>query len=75
MAEHEDDRDGSEFAIHHTLGPRPGQASPGPHIHSGEDAPMIMNGVTLTGAKGGNVALANLITALSKALGFTDGTT
>jgi hypothetical protein len=34
-----------------------------------------MEGIELTGSKGGNVALANLITELAAILGFTDSTT
>lgn len=69
------DVDGSNLAQHHTLGSFPGQASPGTHTHDGGTSKQLMEGVTITGAKGGNVALANLITALSQVLGFTDNTT
>jgi hypothetical protein len=30
------DTDADAFAIHHTLGPNPGQAAPGEHIHNGK---------------------------------------
>lgn len=69
------DTDSSITALHHTLGTRRNQASKGDHIHDGENGLKIMSDVTITGAKGGNVALANLITALAAALGFTDNTT
>jgi hypothetical protein len=35
---------------------------------------MIMEGITVSGSKGGNAALADLITKLAAALGFTDAT-
>jgi hypothetical protein len=66
------DVDSSWRAQHHTLGTKHDQAASGDHKH---DLTQLMAGVTLTGAKGGNVALANLITELSLAFGFTDGTT
>ena len=69
------DVDAGNLSQHHTLGSFPGQAAPGPHTHDGGTSKQLMEGVTLTGAKGGNVALANLITALAAALGFTDNTT
>lgn len=69
------DVDSSSLAQHHTLGVKHDQASPGDHTHNGEGSLFLMEGVTITGSKGGNVALASLITALSDYLGFTDGTT
>lgn len=70
-----DDVDSGTLAHHHTLGFGPGQSSPGNHLHDGTTSKKLMSGVVLTGAKGGNVALANLITALADAFGFTDSTT
>jgi len=70
-----DDADSSVTSHHHTLGTRKNQASKGDHIHDGENGLLLMSGITVTGAKGGNAALADLITKLSNALGFTDGTT
>lgn len=35
------DTDASTLAIHHTLGPKPFQASPGSHIHDGKDSKKI----------------------------------
>lgn len=75
MAHEQDDADGSEFSLHHTLGPRPNQAARGTHIHNGEDSPKLMAGVVVTGSRGGNAAVASLITGLVNALGFTDATT
>jgi hypothetical protein len=70
-----DDTDSSKTAHHHSLGPSANQAAPGNHNHDGSTSPQLMAGVSITGAKAGNVALANLITALATALGFTDNTT
>lgn len=70
-----DDVDSSWQAHHHTIGIKHDQASAGDHKHDGKNSLQLMKGVTITGAKGGNVALANLITALANALGFTDSTT
>lgn len=69
---HKSDVDVSALSQHHTLGPRPNQAAPGNHTH---DLSGLMSDFTLTGAKGGNVALANLITELAARFGFTDSTT
>ena len=68
------DTDGGEGSLHHTLGPRKGQASPGDHDHRGGQSVAILNGVILTGARGGNTALASVIAALVE-LGATDNTT
>lgn len=69
------DVDSSQDAQHHTLGTKHDQASSGDHDHNGSNSKKIMTGVTITGAKGGNVALANLLTALAANLGLTDNTT
>ena len=69
------DADGSRNSFHHTLGVGRGQASPGDHLHDGGSSKLLMEGITVTGAKGGNAALANLISNLAAVLGFTDGTT
>ena len=68
------DTDGNEGSIHHTLGPGHSQASPGDHDHRGGASVAILSGVTLSGAKGGNTALASVIAALVE-LGATDTTT
>lgn len=68
------DVDSQANAQHHTLGPRAGQASPGTHKHDGKNSQQLLTGVTLIGAKGGNVALASVIAALV-GLGATDSTT
>ena len=69
------DVDSSQMAQHHTLGLKHDQASPGDHTHNGQNSKLLMENVTISGSRGGNAALASLITALSDALGFTDGTT
>lgn len=35
------DKDSSTQALHHTLGIKPTQASPGNHTHNGKDSPFI----------------------------------
>jgi hypothetical protein len=72
-----DDIDVSFKSHHHTLGPGHNQASPGDHRHDGKTSKLIGagDGNILTGAKGGNVALTNLIALVSKYIEFTDGTT
>lgn len=70
-----DDVDVSKDAHHHTLGPASNQAARGNHNHDGTDTVALMAGVTITGSKGGNVALTNLIAELATALGFTNSTT
>lgn len=81
------DVDSSQRAQHHTLGKSRNQASPGNHIHDGITSPKMgamaigtsgnnpVPAFTLTGSKGGNVALANLITFLKLHFNFTDTTT
>lgn len=69
------DVDSSAQAQHHTIGIKHDQASAGDHIHNGVSSRRLMENVTISGAKGGNVALTNLISALSSALGFKDNTT
>lgn len=81
------DVDSGQRSQHHTLGKGRNQASPGNHIHDGITSPKIgalkvnTSGndlvplEVLTGSKGGNVALANLIALLGKYFNFTDSTT
>lgn len=69
------DVDSAWSAQHHTIGVKHDQAAAGDHKHDGNNSKLLMEGVTITGSKGGNVALGNLITALADALGFTDSTT
>lgn len=76
---HETSVDSSWNALHHTLGTKHDQASAGDHTHNGVnsnpiDASKLMAGITITGSRGGNAALTSLLTELSKAFGFTNGT-
>jgi hypothetical protein len=67
------DTDSRAEAIHHTLGVGDNQAAKGSHNHRGGDSVQLLSGVTLTGARGGNIALLSVIQALV-ALGATDST-
>jgi len=74
-----DDVDAAVYSHHHTLGGKPNQASPGAHTHDGFSSPVIpvanlpkpLLGITISGSKGGNAALASVIAALVT-LGATD---
>lgn len=71
------DVDSSPSAQHHTLGISHNQASPGDHIHDGRNSKLIGEGLSLTisGSRGGNAAVASIITMLQKVIDFTDNTT
>lgn len=69
-----DDLDSGSEAHHHTLGIKKDQSSPGDHKHDGTTSRKLLEGVSITGSRGGNVALASVIAALVK-LGATDSTT
>lgn len=68
------DKDGGPKSLHHTLGSNPNQASPGNHTHDGSTSPLLLEGTTISGSRGGNLAVASIIAALVK-LGATDATT
>lgn len=68
------DTDTGKTAIHHTIGPAPDQVASGAHTHDGNETRQLLLGINITGARGGNVALASVIDAL-EALGATDNTT
>lgn len=68
------DTDTRAEAIHHTLGPGSSQATAGDHKHRGGDSSLLLDGVVISGSRGGNVALLGVIQALV-ALGVTDSTT
>lgn len=68
-----DDVDGNPGSHHHTLGPRPGQASPGDHDHRGGSSKKLLEGVSITGATTAD-QIASIIEALEE-LGATDSTT
>ena len=70
-----DDVDSSPLSHHHTLGIKHSQAAAGDHKHDGVGSSKLMDGITVSGSKGGNAALADLISKLATALGFTDATT
>lgn len=71
------DVDNSYMSKHHTLGTGKGQASPGTHIHDGTTSRKIGYGLglTITGSRGGNAAVASIIALLGTVIDFTDGTT
>lgn len=69
------DTDSGKTAIHHTIGPAPDQVASGKHTHDGGETVQLGAGITITGSRGGNVALANLLTALEAILGIEDNTT
>ena len=68
------DTDSGKTAVHHTIGPAPDQVASGAHTHDGGETRQLLAGVTLTGAKAGNAALASVVAALV-ALGAEDNTT
>jgi hypothetical protein len=69
------DTDTRKESIHHTLGGRSTQASPGDHNHRGADgSARLFEGITVSGSRGGNVALNSVIQALVQ-LGLIDNST
>jgi hypothetical protein len=68
------DLDASKNAQHHTIGVSQQQAAAGNHNHDGANSVALLAGITFTGAKGGNAALASVIAGLVT-LGATDTTT
>lgn len=68
------DTDASQTAIHHTLGAKNGQASPGDHTHNGKNSKKILEGTSIIGSRASGAALVSVIDALQK-LGATDNTT
>jgi hypothetical protein len=69
-----DDLDTSKQAHHHSIGVSSATACSGNHNHRGSDSALLLEGVTLTGSRGGNAALPSIISALVE-LGATDSTT
>lgn len=61
-------------AQHHTLGPGQNQAAPGNHNHDGGTSIPLWEGNTLTGSRGGNMALSSVIAILVQK-GAVDATT
>lgn len=68
------DTDTRAEAIHHTLGPGPSQAAPGNHRHDGGSSSFLWDGATITGSRGGNLAIASIISLLVQK-GAVDATT
>lgn len=68
------DVDAEKDAQHHTIGTGVNQASSGSHKHDGNDSFLLLDGVEIIGAKGGNTALASVIAALI-GMGAKDSTT
>jgi hypothetical protein len=60
--------------VHHTLGSDHNQAAPGDHQHKGGDSVALFAGITITGARGGNSAVASIIALLTQ-FGAKDSTT
>jgi hypothetical protein len=69
------DTDNNPYAGHHTCGPSRNQASPGDHNHLGGTSKKLGQAMTLTGAKGGNAALASVIAFLVANFDVIDSTT
>jgi len=69
-----DDVDKDSNSHHHTLGGGANQASPGSHRHDGTDSVQLLEGVELSGSRGGNFAVQSIIQALVL-LGASDNTT
>lgn len=71
------DTDATTLASHHTVGIKRNQAASGAHTHNGNNSIKIGegDGRSISGSKGGNAALASLITLLSNYIDFTDNTT
>ena len=72
------DKNASPKALHHDLGPTANQASPGNHSHDGGASAKltdIMSGITVIGSRGGNDALASLLTQLATEFGLVNNTT
>lgn len=61
-------------AQHHTLGPSQNQAAPGNHNHDGGTSIPLWEGNTIAGSRGGNMALASVISILVQK-GAVDATT
>lgn len=72
-----DDLDASVVAHHHTLGIKHVQSSYGDHNHDARTSRRVGTGLglTITGSKAGNAAIASIITMLARVIEFTDNTT
>lgn len=65
------DLDARPESQHHTLGAGSAQAAPGNHKHDGGDSELLLTGLTITGARGGNTSLPSIIACLVR-LGAQD---
>lgn len=68
------DSDTRSEAQHHTLGAGQDQAAPGNHTHDGGTSLPLWTGDTISGSRGGNMALASVIAILVQK-GAVDATT
>jgi len=70
------DVDARKESQHHTLGNRPGNASPGDHVHDGQNGIALLDGVSFTLSRTANVAsiLDQICDALEK-IGAVNNTT
>lgn len=67
--------DTSDTDIHHTLGSKEGQASPGPHTHDGGTSALLLEGMIITGSKSSPVTMWPSIIAGLVRLGMKDSST
>lgn len=58
------DIDSSPEAQHHTLGVGANKAAPGDHRHNGEDSPLLLEGVSISGSRSNGDALNQLLIVL-----------
>lgn len=69
------DTDLQRESIHHTLGPRPTQASAGDHNHDGSNSVQLLAGQTIVGSRGNSSAILPSIIAALVRLGAVDSST
>lgn len=71
------DRDKDQKAVHHSLGIDHNQASSGDHVHDGKSSRQLGfgQGLSISGSRGGNAAVASIIALLSNFIEFDDNTT
>lgn len=72
------DTDGGPKAAHHSLGSSANQAAAGNHTHDGGNSAkldQLLSDVTVTGSRGGNAALASLLSQLASKYGLIDSST
>lgn len=67
--------DTSDTDIHHTLGSKEGQASPGPHNHDGGTSALLLEGMIITGSKSSPMTMWPSIIAGLVRLGMKDSST